>query len=397
MNDRIADISARLQRQSDAEKEASGSLNPTRFEGDLASALRGEDRLSAYQSARGKSVALKCAKALQGQTGRITGATQTPKSSGNGASVLTPVYKHFMCGDGGKCSGDPKSDLIVKSQMNGEMHISMKKMGSAQIATALAGESNAVISAALGRDKEIPTLVRSILSQTLSKEYYYSTREKYANATGGNPEDFDSMLANLTGLKTRGETPSSADLKAFNRFLQMMGIKEKITHSLRDYMASSSVRKKIFREFASGEKRYIAKESYRSADWFLQWNDEGAADLSEIDGFIDNHLGSFRMNIRDRGNESGGALRIDIRDSSDFKETEKMLHEDFDKYCLTEGVADTTLNIIRTAGSAVAKLYKNFVAAIKSFLTVVAALFAEGTAALLEYFGIETTEMSYSW
>lgn len=397
MNDRIADISARLQKQSDAEKEVNGSLNPTRFESDLASALRGEDRLSAYQSSRAKTIALKCAKGLQRKTGKITEAFQTPKSSGNGTSVLTPIYKHFMCGDGGRCSGDPKSDLIVKSQMNGQMRISMKKRGSAQIATALVGEANAVISAALGKEKEIPSLVRSILSQTLSKENYYSIREKYAQMIGGNPEDFDSMLSNLTGLKTNADVPNSNDLKSFNKFLMLLGIKDKITASLRDYMSSSSTRKKIFREFASGEKRYVSREFYRSADWFLQWDDNGTLDLSEIEEFIESHLSSFRMNIRDRGNESGGSLRIDIRDELEFKEIEKILHEEFDRYCLTEGVADTTLNMIRTAGSAVAKLYKTFVAAIKSFLTIIAALFTQGAAALLEYFGLETTEMSYSW
>lgn len=396
MNDRIADISAKIQRMSNTEKETSGSLNPARFEGDLASALRGETRLSSYQSGFAKNIATKCSKSLQKKTGKITSAVQTPKS-GNGAAVLSPIYKQFMCTDGGRCSGDPKSDLIVKSQMNGEMHISMKKKDGAQIATALAGEANAVISAALGREKEIPSLVRSILSQTLSKEYYYDIREKYAQSFGKNPQDFDSLLSNVIGLNTREDIPSPNTLKEFNKFLQIIGIKEKISSSLREYMSSTGVRKKIFREFASGERRYIQSESYRSADWFLQWSESGEADLSDIDEFIDSHFSTFRMNIRDRGNESGGAIRISIKDSLNFKETKESLHEEFDKYCLTDGVMDTTLNIIRTAGSNVANLYRNFVAAIKSFLTIIAALFTEGTAYLLQFFGLETTELSYSW
>jgi hypothetical protein len=42
-------------------------------------------------------------------------------------------------------------------------------------------------------------------------------------------------------------------------------------------------------------------------------------------------------------------------------------------------------------------MYRNFIAAVKSVLDIIAALFTDGAAALLEYFGIETTELSYSW
>jgi hypothetical protein len=58
---------------------------------------------------------------------------------------------------------------------------------------------------------------------------------------------------------------------------------------------------------------------------------------------------------------------------------------------------DTTVSILRSAGSSVAALYRNFSAAVKSVLDIIAALFTDGAAALLEYFGIETTELSYTW
>ena len=394
---RIADIAARLQKQSDMEKQSSGALNPARFETDIVSAINGETRLSAYQSAYAKNCAEKCAKSLAKQIGAITKADQISKDSASGSSVLTPVYKRFMCGGVGRCNGDPKADVVVTSQMNGKMRISMKKQGAAQIAAAQAGEASAVISAALGVSKEMPTLVRSILSQTLSKDSYYDIRAKYGQENGGKPEDFDSMLSNLTGLKTNAATPTSQDLKKFNAFLKTIGIQDKITASLREYMTSASVRKRIFREFASGEKRFISKESDRIADWFLAWGESGTVELHEIDEFVDSHLGSFRMNIRDRGNESGGSLRVSIKDSQEFLEIRKMLYEDFDRYCLTEGVMDTTVSILRSAGSSVAALYRNFIAAVKSVLDIVAALFTDGAAALLEYFGIETTELSYTW
>lgn len=379
------------------EKQSSGALSPARFETDIVSAINGETRLSAYQSAYAKNCAEKCAKSLAKQIGAITKADQISKDSASGSSVLTPVYKRFMCGGVGRCNGDPKADVVVTSQMNGKMRISMKKQGAAQIAAAQAGEASAVISAALGVSKEMPTLVRSILSQTLSKDSYYDIRAKYGQENGGKPEDFDSMLSNLTGLKTNAATPTSQDLKKFNTFLKTIGIQDKITASLREYMTSASVRKRIFREFASGEKRFISKESDRIADWFLAWGESGTVELHEIDEFVDSHLGSFRMNIRDRGNESGGSLRVDIHDSQEFFEIRKMLYEDFDRYCLTEGVMDTTVSILRSAGSSVAALYRNFVAAVKSVLDIIAALFTNGAAALLEYFGIETTELSYSW
>lgn len=76
---------------------------------------------------------------------------------------------------------------------------------------------------------------------------------------------------------------------------------------------------------------------------------------------------------------------------------ERILHSDFDNYCLTEGVLDTTVNLIRTAGKAVASLYKSFVEAIKSTLSFIAALVSSGIQTLLEFFGLETTELSYSW
>jgi 23S rRNA U2552 (ribose-2'-O)-methylase RlmE/FtsJ len=379
------------------EKQSSGALNPARFETDIVSAINGETRLSAYQSAYAKNCAEKCAKSLAKQIGAITKADQISKDSASGSSVLTPVYKRFMCGGVGRCNGDPKADVVVTSQMNGKMRISMKKQGAAQIAAAQAGEASAVISAALGVSKEMPTLVRSILSQTLSKDSYYDIRAKYGQENGGKPEDFDSMLSNLTGLKTNAATPTSQDLKKFNAFLKTIGIQDKITASLREYMTSASVRKRIFREFASGEKRFISKESDRIADWFLAWGESGTVELHEIDEFVDSHLGSFRMNIRDRGNESGGSLRVSIKDSQEFLEIRKMLYEDFDRYCLTEGVMDTTVSILRSAGSSVAALYRNFIAAVKSVLDIVAALFTDGAAALLEYFGIETTELSYTW
>jgi hypothetical protein len=394
---RIADIAARLQKQSDTEKLSSGALNPARFEGDIVSAMNKKDRLSAYQSAYAKITAQKCVDSLKKQVGAITGADQISKDSASGSSVLTPVYKRFMCGGVGRCNGDPKADVVILSQMNGKMRVSMKKQGAAQIAAAQAGEANAVISAALGATKEMPGLVRSILSQTLSKNSYYDIRAKYAQETAGKPEDFDSMLSNLTGLKTNASTPTSQDLNKFNAFLKAIGIQDKITASLREYMSSASVRKRIFREFASGEKRFVSKESDRVADWFLAWGESGTVELHEIDEFVNSHLGSFRMNIRDRGNESGGSLRVDIKDSQEFLEIKKILYEDFDRYCLTEGIMDTTVSILRSAGSSVAAMYRNFIAAVKSVLDIIAALFTDGAAALLEYFGIETTELSYSW
>lgn len=394
---RINDILSRLKSQSDSEKRSSGALNATRFEQDLVSAINGETSISSYQSSRGMDIANRCVENMKKHFGGVKNAQAVSKTGVSGESVLTPIYKKFMCESGGRCSGDPKSDIIMSSQMHGKMQISIKKEGSAQIAAAQAGEANAVISAALGKDRLMVKTIRAILTETLSKDSYYKIRQQYADTSRGNPEDFDALLSKVTGLKTLSGSPTKKEIAEFNNFMQIIGVKEKISSSIRDYLAASSTRKKIFKEFASGEMRYVNKESNRRADWFMLWSESGTIEIEEIESFVDSHYGSFRMNIRDRGNESGGSLRIDIRESQEFLAIEKELHQEFDYYCLTEGVLDTTVNMIRSAGTAVANLYKTFISAVKSVLSFIAALFASGTATLIEFFGIETTDMSYSW
>lgn len=393
---RISDISSRIQKQSDEKKRISGSLNPMRFENDLVSALNNNASLSGYQSSFAKSIAEKCAVSIVKKVGSVKNAFTLSKGSGGGAAVLSPIYKRFMCSGAGRCNGDPKTDLVILSQLNGRMKLSLKKEGSAQIATAQVGEANAVITSALGKNKEVASTIRSILTQTLSKENYYSFRETYSQRTGDSPEKFDYMLSSITGLKT-GNSATPKEMRQFSQFLEIIGVKEKITAALREYISSPSVQKRIFKEFASGEKRYIPSESDRSANWFMVWSESGSVEIEDIDEFVNSHYGSFRMNIRDRGNESGGSIRLDIRDSIEFKEIEKMLLEEFDMYCLTEGVLDTTIGMIRTAGATVASLYKKFVDAVKATVSLIAAMVSDGIGTLLEYFGLETTEMSYSW
>lgn len=397
MNSRIADISARLQAQSDVVKLNSGSLNPTRFESDIVSAINGEKQLSGYQSGKAKTIAELCVKDMQKKFGGVKKAKQVSKdlAIGSGASVLSPIYRKFMCVEGMRCNGDPKCDIIMSSQMHGKMQISMKKSGDAQIATAQFGEANAVISAALGKDKEIVKTIRSILSETLNKKSYYDIRGKYEKLVGG---DFDSTLATMMGMKTKASSPTSDEMMKFNQFLQIIGVKEKITVALKDYMESNRARKAIFKEFASGEKRFIESQSYRSADWFMIWSEQGKIEIEEIDSFVNTHYSSFRMNIRDRGGDSGGSLRIDIREQSEYHaQLEKELQEEFDMFCLTEGVLDTTVELMRSAGSLVVTAYKKFIGAVKTALSFIVSLFASGFSDILQFFGLETTEMSYSW
>lgn len=394
---RLSDIASRLQAISNAEKETSGNLNPKVFESDIVAALNQEQGLASYQSGLAKSVAQMCANDMIAKFGKISEAKVISNLKGSGGAVLSPLYKRFMCAEGARCNGDPKCDILAVSQMGGRMQISLKKEGGAQVASASAGEINAVLSAALGKDRKFVSIVREIISSTLDKNKYYEIRAKYAQDTKGSPEDFDAMLSNTIGMKSKAFAPSTKDISEFNRFLKSIGVQEKITAELREYLAASSSRKAIFKEFASGENRYTKSESIRSADWFMTWNERGKIEAQEIEEFVNSHLGSFRMNIRDRGNQLGGSLRIDIRESAEFVELEKQLHADFDHYCLTEGVLDTTVNILRTAGKSVADLYRQFVSAIKSLLSFVAALFASGVGTVLEYFGLEATEMSYTW
>ena len=132
-----------------------------------------------------------------------------------------------MCADGPRCNADPRTDILLYSQNNGQMRISVKKHGDAQISSAQAGEANAIISAALGQDKELPALVRAIISEVLPKNSYYNLRTKWAKDMNTRPEDFDNMLGNMTGLKTGAKSPSLNQVTLFNKFLTSSGIKKK--------------------------------------------------------------------------------------------------------------------------------------------------------------------------
>jgi hypothetical protein len=403
--DRMADIAARLLRQSNTDKQSSGAINATAFESDLVASINGVTTIGGYQSGYAKILANKCKNSLAKLVGEIDTAILISQQKGGGASVLSSLYKKFMCADGVKCNGDPRTDILLDSGKNGQMRMSVKKHGDAQISSAQAGEANAIISAALGQDKDLPALVRQIISEVLPKNSYYKIRDKYAKNTNGKPEDFDNMLGTMTGLKTGSSAPTTKQITTFNSFLLSVGVKKKVSLAIHTYMSSDNVRKKLFREFASGEKRYVPKEKNRSAEWFLQWSENGQVDIEKIDDFVDSHLGVFRMNIRDRGIGSGGSVRVDVRENwnltysehQNFLQYEKLFHDEFDLHCLTEGVLDDTIDLMKTAGAAVANLYKRFVAAIKTTLSMIANLFAQGVTTVLDFFDLETTEMSYSW
>ena len=96
------------------------------------------------------------------------------------------------------------------------------------------------------------------------------------------------------------------------------------------------------------------------------------------------------MDVRENWN-------LTYSEHQNFLQYEKLLHDEFDLHCLTEGVLDDTIDLMKTAGAAVANLYKRFVAAIKTTLSMIANLFAQGVTTVLDFFDLETTEMSYSW
>lgn len=401
---RISDITSRLQQKTDTQKSVSGSLNPTLFEKDIVSALNGQNDVREYQSAYAMSVARLCARNIVSFVGGVKSAKKSPESA-SGETVLSPLYRRYMCGGKGRCSGESKSDIIINSQMNGKMLVSVKKEGSAQLTAAGAGEASAVISAALGEDRNGVKAIRSILTAALSKENYYTAREEYARKNNTKPEAFDAMLGAITGMKTKAGAMTRAEIEAFNKFLETLGIKSQITLAMQEYLASPRAREAVLKEFASGSKRFIKSESDRSAEWFLLWSDKGYVKLADIDEFVGARLGSFRMNIRDRGDRAGGSLRVDFReafdlDSIEYQEyllIERRMHQDFDYDCLTEGVLDTTLSLVRTAGAAVAEAYKRFIGAVKTAMSMIARLLAKGIAALLDFFGIEVEELSYTW
>lgn len=402
---RISDIASRLRSFSETEKSLSGYINPTKFEKDLVFAINENKDLKNYQSKRAMEIAQKCALNLTEKIGKSSAnSVVTDNFTGSGEMVLSPIYKKFMCLNR-KCNGDPKSDIIIKSQMNGKMSVSIKKEGDAQIASAQVGEANAVISAALGQSNEVVQIVRETLSRILPKDSFYAVRNLFSQRTGQTPEKFDAMLSTMLGVRTDKTTISPNEAKLFNIFLESVGAKTEISNSVKSFMSSVSTRKKIFKEFASGEKRYISSEKHRSADWFMTWSEEGRITVTEIDEFINTNYNSFRMTIRDRGNYSGGSLRLDIRENLEldsneynhFKSIEKVFHKEFDSICLTEGILDSIVSMTRKGEKAVVNVYKKFVSAIKNLLSMIARIFAQGFSYVLEFFGLEVSEMSYSW
>ena len=179
----------------------------------------------------------------------------------------------------------------------------------------------------------------------------------------------------------------------------------RITAALSKYMSSPATKKKLLMEFASGEKRFIKSQSDRVAKWMLTWSDAGTITLDSVYSFVSARLGSFRFNVRDSGDGAGGSLRLaiseqmtlDAQEYKNFLVIEKNLMHDLEHAILTEGILDTAVDLVKTAGSAVANLYKGFVKAMKKILSMVSRLFAKGMASVLDFFGLEVEEMQYTW
>jgi hypothetical protein len=400
---RIANIAAMVKKKTTSTKKASGSLNPTAFEKDFISAAMGKDNLKFFQSERSKTVADKCISNLKKFSGEINGAKTHSTKTASGESVLSAVYKEFMCGAGGRCNGDAKSDVVLSTQSLGTMKISMKKQGEAQIASAQVGEANAVISAALGKNNEIVKAVRNIIKETMSRDSYYGLRNQYERKYGLN--SFNKDLADLIGIKTSVSTVSTADIAKFNRFIARAGIQSTITQEMTQFMSRMETKKKLFLEFASGERRFVKRHSDRAANWMMTWSETGTIDLKSVEDFVNSNMGSFRFNIRDRGEGGGGSVRLAIREAfslspeeyKTFMLLENRTTREIERHILTEGILDSTVDLLKTAGSAVANLYKAFVKAIKNIMSMITRLFAKGTASVLEFFGLEVEEMTYTW
>ena len=403
MSSRISNIVSKINKQSTASKAQSGSVNPTIFERDFISVAKGKKGVKNFQSQRSMTVAQACVDNLKKKSGEITDAYTFSTETASGERVLTPIYKRFMCGGGGRCNGDAKSDVVLQTEKLGKMTVSMKKQGEAQIASAQAGEAAAVISAALQKDREIIGEIRGVITEILSRNSYYTLRNQYEQKYGIN--SFNQMVGELLGIKTGVASPSVSDITKFNGFLKRSGMTPRITAALSQYMSSPATKKKLFMEFASGEKRFIKSQSDRVAKWMLTWSDAGTITLNSVDSFVSARLGSFRFNVRDRGDGAGGSLRLAIReqmtlDAQEYKNflvIEKNLMHDLEHAILTEGILDTAVDLVKTAGSAVANLYKGFVKAMKKILSMVSRLFAKGMASVLDFFGLEVEEMQYTW
>lgn len=410
------------------------AINSTKFEVDLTKAFnevsiedkgKGRAKLLRYQNAAAERAAKSCVKQLTKKIGKAREAWQMAGKAG----PLTAAYTEGGPGRSVK-SGEPKTDVIFLSTQ-GKHCASVKNGVAAQISSAQTNEIYAVLNATFGKTEgaNIARTIGNIIIETGNESSYMQTRKKFENKYG--EDGFDRLISVVTGLKSGTGVPFDREMNQINEFLDLLGVREKITRQMTEFMLNTNNRKKLLREFATGENRFL-DENY-IATHFLEWFDDGSIKWMNADEFINHMLPKFKFGLRDRGRKSskggtiknpgsrGIAFRLDFAqkagDAGELKEeyeeflSEAIIQENYNYYmqCFEEGFGDwlktAKTNMVKAGMrgyAAIKEGFKKFVEAIRKVVSVIAAILSRGIQGLglggfLQKFGLEPVEMAYTW
>jgi hypothetical protein len=403
------------------------SINSTKFEMDLTKAINeisseGKSRATGlkYQSKAAEVAAKSCVKELVKKIGKPRLAWQMAGRAPT--SVITAAYTEGGPGKSIK-SGEPKTDIVFLNQSGKKYCSSVKNGAAAQIASAQTNEIYAVLNATFGKTEgaEIAKTISNIIIQTGNETVYKQTRKKFETKYG--KDEFDRLISVVTGLKSGTGVPFDRELEQINEFLDLIGVREKITIEMTKFMLKNENRKKLLREFATGEKRFNKPDFI--ATHFLEWFDDGSIKFMDADEFIDHMLPRFKFGLRDRGrksSKSGGgsrgiAFRLDFaQKAGDAGELDEafdgmMLEQNYEYYmqCFNEGLGDwlkTAKQNVVNAGMKgyqyVKEGFKKFVEALRKVVSIFAAILSRairglGLGSFLDKFGLQPTEMRYTW
>ena len=345
-----------------------------------------------YQNAGAERAAKSCVRAIVPQ---MDGEPRVAYRTGGKANpnVLTPAYTQGGPGKSVK-SGEPTPDIVFISGST-KYRCSVKNGAAAQIASAQTNEMYAVLNAVYtgGKGAMVARTLSQIIQQTGNEAVYKATRERFKREFG--EDSFDALLSRVAGLKSGAGVATASEIQQMNKFLKVLGIKERLTLEMSEFMNKRENRVALLREFATGELRFTNPDFI--ATHFLEWFGNGTARLHDVDTFLRETLPRFKFSIRDRGRKSsksgggsrGAALRIDFTTPKKLQEQRyEAIREE-----LHEGLRDWYASAKATIG----KGWQMIVRAVSKIVDFFAGLLSGGFSALLSFLDIEPVEMEYSW
>ena len=225
---------------------------------------------------------------------------------------------------------------------------------------------------------------------------------------GSNAEIRGAKIASLTSAEQQAirvfeneleiarakEARTKAEVEQMNRLLRAMGIKERLTLEVSEFMNKPFNRKALLREFATGEMRFNNPDFIPTH--FLEWFDSGAVNFEDVDKFLERTLPKFKFSLRDRGRKSsasgggsrGIALRVDKIGKPIDEERFMQIHDQ-----LNEGLRDW----YASAKNLIGRGWELIVGAVRRLVNFFAGLLSRSFSALLSFLDLEPVQMQYTW